>query len=351
MRTRNKLFSWIPGLLILFLLSPVFNAQAVQVEELYQAAVPVENQNPSGRTAALRKILEKVLIKVSGESVISGIGSVPFTAIEQMVEQFGYDSIQSTPTARPQLHLWARLNPQSVKRLVRELQLPIWPEERPETLVWLVVEDKQQRIVLAEGSAHQVSEQLTRTAGQRGLPVILPLMDLEESAQINFDSIAAMQASVLTEVSEKYASQYVLVGYIQKIDQTRWRGRWTIIGQGEVQTTAPGPLSDVIAAGINPLATQIAARFSSYSLADSEQYIDLIIDDIHGTGSYARALSYLDSLSLVSRVDVTAIQNGNIHFRLHTRADLASIMQVIGLGNVLYPREDVIDQLVFGLNP
>jgi len=324
---------------------------AVHVDNLYEAAVPVKDQNPSSRAAALEDILRKVIIKVTGQNVApAGLFQRPLQ-IEHMVQQFGYESRQQSVTARPELHLWAKLDPTGVKQLIRQAALPIWPEERPATLVWLAIDDKAGRLIVAEDSDHEAVSQLHQAANQRGLPIILPLMDLQESSVVDFDSIVTMQPDQLRLPSEKYGSQQVLVGHIQNVEGSHWRGRWKLLGEGEEVTTTPaGPLSDVLQAGINPLASRIAQQFSSYSYVDSEQYIDLAVDDINGAADYAHSLKYLQSLSLVSQVDVVGVEKQMVNFRLHTRADLAAVLKVIDLGRVLYPR-DTIDRLVFGLNP
>jgi hypothetical protein len=343
-----------PGL-IAVLLSAIFGMYAmpllaVQVDHLYEASVPVADQNPSSRVAALREILKKVVTKVSGQSVLPASLIREAGSIEHMVEQFGYDSKQEN--GGRQLQLWAKLNPDSVKRLIRDAQLPVWPEERPATLVWIGIEDSAGREVLAEGSKNETMSLLQEVATERGLPIVLPIMDLQESSVITPDVLAAMQAEVITLASEKYGTDYVLTGYLQRTDAGLWRGRWKLAGEGErLVTTAPGPLADIIHAGIDPLATRIASQFASYSYVDGEQYIDLAIDDINGAEDYARSLNYLRSLSVVSNVDVIGVDKQRVNFRLHTRADLASVMQVIGLGRVLYARDNIIDQLVFGLNP
>jgi hypothetical protein len=323
---------------------------AVQVDHLYEASVPVADQNPSSRGAALSEILKKVVTKVSGQSVLPSSLISQAGSIEHMVEQFGYDSRQENGVR--QLQLWAKLSPDSVKRLIRDAQLPVWPEERPATLVWIGIEDTAGREVLAEGSANEAMSLIKQVAGERGLPIVLPIMDLQESSVINPDVLATMQAEAISLASEKYGTDYVLTGYLQRTDAGLWRGRWKLAGESErVVTTAPGPLDDIIHAGIDPLATRIATQFASYSYVDGEQYIDLAIDDINGAEDYARSLNYLQSLSVVSNVDVIGVEKQRVNFRLHTRADFASVLQVIGLGRVLYARDNIIDQLVFGLNP
>jgi hypothetical protein len=338
---------------VAFVLLMIISSQgyAIHVDNLYEAAVPVADQNPSTRAAALKDVLREVIVKVTGQSVVPASLFQQSLRIEHMVEQFGYESRQKSPTAPRRLHLWAKLNPTGVKQLIRQAGLPIWPEERPETLIWMAIEDNAGRLIMAEDSSHKAVDQLHQAANQRGLPIILPLMDLQESSMVNFDAIAAMQLDQLQLPSAKYASQHVLVGHIQQVEGDHWRGRWRLLGDGEqVITTSPGPLSDVIQAGVNPLASRIAQQFSSYSYVDSEQYIDLAVDDINGAADYAHSLKYLQSLSLVSQVDVVGVEKRMVNFRLHTRADLAAVLKVIDLGRVLYAR-DTVDRLVFGLNP
>jgi hypothetical protein len=327
------------------------SAKASGPDQLYEAAVPVKNQSPATRAAALKEVLRSVAIKVTGLDVIPNSFFQQPLRLEDLVQQFGYESRQRTQAGRPQLQLWAKLDAVGVKQLIRQAGLPIWPEERPATLVWLAVEDPAGRQILAEGSEHPALTLLNELAERRGLPVVLPLMDLQESSLVDFDVVSAMQLEPLVSPSDKYGSHYVLVGHLQMLEKGLWRGRWKLIGENEqVSTTPAGPLSDVLAAGINPLASRIAQQFSSLSYVDSEQYIDLSIDDINGAADYARSLKYLQSLSLISQVDVVGADQQMVNFRLHTKADMASVLQVIGLGRVLYAR-DTIDQLVFGLNP
>ena len=338
-------------ILLSTLLLLVYPAHAVRMQNLYEAAVPVADQSPDTRKAALREILRSVVVKVTGQGVIPNSFFQPPPRMDNLVEQFGYESRSVENNNQRQLYLWSRLNPVRVKQLIRQAGLPIWPEERPATLVWLAVDDTADRQILAEGDEHIVLDSLQLAAEHRGLPIVLPLMDLEESSMVEYESIAAMQMDPLRIPSGKYASHHVLVGHIQRVDKGLWRARWKLMGEDEqVITTPVGPLADIVASGINPLASRIAGQFSSVTYIDSEQYIDLAIDDINGAADYARSLNYLESLSLVSQVDVVGVQDRKVNFRLHTKADLASVLQVIDLGRVLYAR-DTIDQLVFGLNP
>lgn len=343
----NQIF--VPGRFVLGFLLALFLVQPAWAVELYKATVPVASQSPQDRSKGLQKILLDVIVKVSGQSVLPASLQKDAGRVKNLVEQFGYDSRQVD--GKRQLYLWAKLNPGGVKQLIRRAGLPVWPEERPVTLVWLAVEDGTERQILSEDSAHEVLESVYQAVDKRGLPIVLPLMDLAERSEIDYGRVAALNPEYLARASEKYASQYVLIGHVQRVGKDRWRARWHFTGgEGRVLQTPVGPLSDIMAAGIDPLASQIARQFSSFSYRDDTQYIDVIVDDIGGAADYARSLNYLESLSPVTQVDVMAINGGQASYRLHTRADIASVLQVIALGRVLYAR-DSIDQFVFGLNP
>ncbi len=334
-------------LLVLTLLLLVFNARAERVPGLYEAMVPVADQNPSLRNPALREVLRAVVTKVSGTSDLPIYFHDNGLMIGHLVEQFGYESTEKD--GERQLFLWARLNPEGVKRIIRDQELPVWPEERPAALIWLAIEDEAGRQVIAEGSDHEVVTALSKIAAQRGLPIIMPLMDLAESASIDSTLIAGMEGQMLAGASEKYASQYVLIGYLLKQDGL-WQGRWQLVGEEQPTIVTASSLDGVVSAGINPLASRIAQQFFGFALSDSPQYIEITVDDIHGAADYGRSLNYLRSLSLVSQVDVIRVDRHGINLRLHTRADIASVLRVIGIDRVLYAR-DTVDRLVFGLSP
>ncbi len=345
-RTFNKLFSVFACVLLSCL---AFSAHSARVDNLYEAMVPVESQDSRLRADALRGVLRAVAVKVSGQSVLPAYFSNSSVSVQHLVEQFGYESIERRDGQR-QLQFWARLSSTGVRQILRDQGLPIWPEERPTTLIWLALQDANGQQVIAEGSDHSVMTAIKALSDQRGLPVVLPLMDLAESATVDFTRIAMMSPEHLAEASEKYASQYTLIGHVQQESDKLWRGRWLVAGSNEPETTPVGALEDVVAAAINPLATQVAQQFASFSRSDSPQYIEVTVDDIRSADDYARSLTYLESLSLVSKADVVRLDNKGTHFRLHTRADIAAVLGVIKIDRVLYPR-DAIDELIYGLNP
>ena len=57
-------------LLTLLLLGISSPAHAVRTQNLYEAAVPVADQSPATRKAALKEVLRSIVVKVTGQDVI-----------------------------------------------------------------------------------------------------------------------------------------------------------------------------------------------------------------------------------------------------------------------------------------
>lgn len=345
-RISNRLLSFV-ACIVLYAWS--FSSHAVRVDNLYEAMVPVVSQDSALRAAALRGVLRAVAVKVSGQSTLPAYFSSASVPVQHLVEQFGYESVEK-PNGRRALQFWARLSATGVQQVLRDQGLPVWPEERPATLIWLALHDSQGQRIMAADDDHAVISAIQALADSRGLPVVLPLMDLSERAGVDFSRVAAMSPDQLRAVSEKYASQYMLVGHIQQTSGKLWRARWLLADSNTPVVTPTGTLEDVVAAAINPLTSQIARQFASFSRSDNPQYIDLTVDDVQGAEDYARVLNYLKSLSLINEVDVVRLDQDGVHVRIHSRADVAAVLQVIQIGRMLYPR-DVADGFVYGLNP
>jgi hypothetical protein len=145
---------------------------------LYTGETPVASQDEAERARALPLALTQALTRVSGDG---GIGNDPALAakLEQapaLMRQFSYRQINEPgPGGTPQSHLYlsAQFDPAGVNAILGELKRPIWGQDRPQTLVYLVVDSGGPKQI---ASAAQVSAltPLTRAAELRGISAALP---------------------------------------------------------------------------------------------------------------------------------------------------------------------------------
>ena len=68
----------------------------------------------------------------------------------------------------------------TIKQLLRSNSLPIWPENRPAVLVWLVIDDGTERSIVAGEHRADAAQQLKDAAAARGVTLALPMGDLED---------------------------------------------------------------------------------------------------------------------------------------------------------------------------
>jgi hypothetical protein len=84
------------------------------------------------------------------------------------------------------------------------------------------------------------------------------------------------------------------------------------------------------------MADLLAARFIQEN-AQEQSSISLTITDINTVAQYAAALKYLESLSVVSKVQVSSVTPGEVTFRLLAHGGCNAVAQAIELGRKLIP--------------
>ncbi len=93
----------------------------------------------------------------------------------------------------------------AVERLLREKRLPVWDANRPGALVWIGVDQASHRRLGMPDDDTALYSVLTDSSGGRGVPLIFPLMDLEDQTLLqvadiwgDFEAnIVALRAAIL----------------------------------------------------------------------------------------------------------------------------------------------------------
>jgi len=188
---------------------------ALEVNDLYQSKVDVNTQSISERRTALRSAMKAVLLKVGGKEEVlkHPVLRNALTSYNSYINQFRYDRntvSDKTPTVLP-LSLVASFNEEKINQLFLKANLPIWGRLRPQILVWLVNENGLSRDIMADSAASTLPNQILAFSKRRGLPLSLPLMDLEDASQVNISDIWGRFAEPVQQVSMRYLSDAVLV--------------------------------------------------------------------------------------------------------------------------------------------
>lgn len=335
--------------LLLGLLAAAAGVYAVEVEGLYEAQVPVTGQREAERQTAVSAALQQVLVKITGDrraATQQRLRSLVQSPLKY-VQQYLYRPLPpgfappaaADAAARPTQLLWVRFDAQAIDQLLRQANEPVWGRARPTTLVWLAVEAADGRTLVGSDTRFELREQLDAQAQARGIPLLFPLLDLEDQRRVGFADVWGGLEQPLRAASARYQPGAVLVGRVQQEAVDRWSARWSLYqGDGVEHWQASAPLrGEILAAGVDGAADRLAARFARALSADAALPVDLLVVDVDRLEDYARAMKYLRSLDSVGDIAVTRVDAAGVHFRLLLRGDRAGLVQTIGFGRVLAP--------------
>ncbi len=320
------------------------SACAVELEGLYEAEVPVAGQQLGERERALQAALAQVLVKVSGQrSVVHTAGvTEALKTPSQYVQQYRYrdlppDADNPIDTGRPSQVLWAQFDRVAVNRLLKEQGLPIWGKARPAIVAWLAVETRGRRAMAGSEDTDDISTALQTRAVQRGLPLVIPLFDLEDQARVRISDVWGEFTDRLVAASARYRSDVVLLGRAQKVLPSLWEVRWNLVtGQrSERWSTQADVLLIALDEGIDRTADLLAKQFAYVQQADASGFLDMVVADVRSLEDYAKVLNYLQSLDMVEGVQTTRVQPGEAWFRLKSPSEREVVGKAISLGRTL----------------
>lgn len=325
--------------------------------DLYQGEVAVEDQSSQARGAALSDALAQVLVKVTGNPEAPTRSEVRdhLSSASRYVQQYQYRTVERArpdgESAERVLVLRARFDPAAVERILDEASLARWGQERPTVLVWLVMERGGARELVGM-EERAVADALHRAAERRGLPVLLPLLDLADQRTVSTRELWGGFTESLVEASARYGTETFLLGRLSE-DDNEWRGRWTLHNQGRERQfeSESETLEAVLADGIASSANTLGSRYAVPITEQAGSRIRVAVDGVRDLSDYDRVLDYLGGLTLVQELSLIGVQDETLSLELLMSGGLDRLDQAINLGQLLAPAPDgaIADPAASGL--
>jgi hypothetical protein len=325
------------GVLGSSLINPSVSHAAVELKGLYQFRVQVNSQAPGERQQALQEALEATLLKLTGDSQLDGhpVVNQALRNVRDYVVQYGYQQDD-------QLWLWAQFDQSQVDRLIQEAGSGIWSNLRPKLLVWLVGEnDDLQRQLFAADSEAIVVQQLKNAAQRRGLPIQLPLLDLNDSMTVSVIDVWARFMDTISFASTRYSPDGTVVARFYRTDPSMiteqqpeaWSGDWTLhIGElrwsGSVRAMDRSEIGALIIADVTD---QLAARYRIGSQTDTLQDWTVTIENLHKLEHTIAAEQLLAAMPAVLNVQLVSYNGRAAQYVLRLQTDPARIRQAMDL--------------------
>lgn len=324
-----------PGLLCVFLAHP---AAARVVDDLYSARVSVQDRSQASLDAAARDGLSEVLVKITGSREVLSLPVLDRAVRDarDLLQQFSY---QSSGDGRD-LEIELRFSSETVRGLVIEAGAPLWTANRPQVLVWLVVDGPGGRQLVDAESYPDVVANMQRAFERRGLPLVMPILDLDDVVALSPGDVWRQGLAEIMQASARYPAEQILVGRVAALSGGRWLGDW-LLYDGRSRADRPvsaGSADAFLEAGVDLVAGVVAGRFAlTSSVAGSNSGARVEVSGVSNYSDYAAIVSWLESLELVEYANVEWLRGDRLTLRLVAQTDLQSLRPLIELNSRLVP--------------
>lgn len=244
-------------------------AQAETVSGLYQVREPVAGQGADARAQATQGALDTLVLRLTGDPKAPqnpGLAELRKDP-QQIISQFGFE-------AGPPESLVVDFDPGSTERALRKAGLALWGSNRPAILGWWLNDSTEGSNLVGDGQAS--AEALRRAAQHRGLPLRLPLGDLEEQLVATAKNLEGTDPSPLQAASGRYGADALLAVHASEAEG-KWNATWRLwLGeqreQGKVEGADPAAVADAVMLAVNQ---RLAPRFVAKPGASSEQLLQV----------------------------------------------------------------------------
>ena len=314
---------------------------------LYSAEVPVADATPEARKASIRQAFEKVLIKASGHRNLKGRSGIKnlLKQAEDHVQQFRYRNEAAETEGEPDKRwMWVAFEKGAVRKALRSLGLSAWEKGRPEVLLWLVQEIDGHRTPLDPERDEVLVQALKGTAELRGLPLLLPIMDLEDQASLRVSDIWTVDRESVEKASIRYAEPLVLLGRLRKASNG-WQAKWTLLLPDRQQdfSSASGTAEETVSGGINKAMDWLADQYVPGSDIGEAESVNLRFLNIDGVREYSRLIQLLELLDVVSEYAILESSGDQLLIQTKVRGGRDILVQRLSLETVLAPVASIPD--------
>lgn len=337
---------------ILLFCASLMPVHAVEVSGLYEVDLPVATQQEKERKQVARLGLERVIQRISGstKALLQPTVQAALQTPERYLQEFSYFLVASElPEEAQRLRL--QFDSTLVNRLLRDAKQPIWGNNRPNLITWVAVENTGQRAVVNAGDSSLWQEAIQQAGQDSGLPLLLPLMDLQDESNISVMDVWGLFPDKLADASERYRAEAVLGGRVYRDESNRWAGRWSLVFDGAPVTfsTQAGSIQQVASEALAYVANILSNHYAIDTTRESDSQLKLSVVGIDSLKDYANLTAYLEGFAVVRNVAVSRVDGDRLTLELTTESDWQTLKELIALDRQLQPLPEASTEFEDGL--
>jgi len=333
------------GIILLFIFCSTIIHAAEEVD-LFTAKAVAQSKSNKDRNLALKAAFESVLIKVAGKSDVLGSSNLKkaITNYRNFVANYRYQTIAE------QLYIVASFNEQKVSQLFVTNNIPIWSKVRPQILVWLIVENGLKRELVSASSHTKYVQAVEDIAQKRGIPFVLPLMDLDDIEAVSGFDVWGRFDEQLSVASERYlADAYVVVRVsdnsliVQQDEivetctlcQKPIAVDWSLTDDSRLDSPLMEGTSDIalVTQAFEQVADEIHSRYASSTSESNELLIE--VANIDSLASLVDLTNFFKAFTTVNAVELVRVEGSIKTFKLSLIGSNATFLSSLKLNRSL----------------
>ncbi|ABE54926.1 conserved hypothetical protein [Shewanella denitrificans OS217] len=317
-------------------------SQGVEISKLDEAEVVVASRANDVKAKALGQALASVFLKNSGTpSVLAHpLVKMQLKQPDVLLVQYGYTEVNG------ELILTASFDHQRIINTLRQADLPVWGSQRPLTLFWLALDEGGDKVLLADSSVSELRQELELSSRNNGIPVLLPVLDLDDLMAVNVTDVRGMFVEPVSKASNRYQADYfTLVDFDKQgshinftlalYDKTRTNGVLMPLLRHQ------GQAADYQQAAKDVMEKLANYFVSQYAIAATGEGNETEVTFM-GLGKMTQTValeSYLRQLSAVKNIKVSQIKGDSIRYQVELFGTVEDLQRLLNLD----PRLNAID--------
>jgi len=316
---------------------------ATELAGIYQSQGAVANQDAQERVRVSPDILRQVLLKVVGDrAVLDAANLTPILSdVDPLIQQSQYLRLPETAdalTPSNQLALLLSFNESALNLALTNNGLPIWSKSRPDVLIWLVIDDGQTRRVLAaDDESTLYTSTLEHAATRRGLPILLPIMDLQDQSQISPDALWSGVVAPIEQASQRYGAKIILLSRVTVLTNDVVHISWqSIINGASEQWQSEGDMTTTLQAGLDEFTDKLARELTQVVTSQAQNELSALeINNVRDYADYSRTMAYLANLQYVSDLQMVTLEDDKLAVTMQIKGDKSVFTRTLAIDHMM----------------
>ena len=306
---------------------------------LFTAIVPASRQNEASRQDAQRRALRQVFIRVSGMPEIDAHPAID-AALEQVdsfITRYGFLRRPIPGQSELQLYFEASFDSASILKLLRRENITIWSATRPKILAWVGVSDANGRRILDAAGADLPTSALQNQAEIRGIPILLPVMDLSDLEYVDAATVFENVESALRLATKRYKPEGMMVLRLVK-DDGWWEVEWSFFLDKDAlrEKFRANSLDSAVRKSVDLLANNLALRYATLNLEQiqgtGEPVIHWVqISRVRNLKTCTDIIDFFHTIGSVQNVQLVRLGHESLLLSMYSNVSRGHLLRLIEL--------------------